>query len=185
VEGSDGTVAVDMDPLSLLSRPAACVPPPRYHAIHYAACSRPHIPGGRASRHRTDRKARPKGKPRRSEKGSADTYRPWAEHLKRTFAIARSSAPSATAGCSPSRCGGSARASFATWGRSARTPRWRPGHKHGRAACSTGGRSVTKTTAGATATAETRRRSRRRKARACRPGRAHRPPGAARVMRFD
>ena len=33
---ADGTVAVDMDPLSLLSRLAASVPPPRYHTVHYA-----------------------------------------------------------------------------------------------------------------------------------------------------
>jgi len=33
---SDGTVAVDMDPLSLLCRLAASVPPPRYHIVKYA-----------------------------------------------------------------------------------------------------------------------------------------------------
>jgi hypothetical protein len=32
----DGTVAVDMDPLSLLCRLAASVPPPRYHMVKYA-----------------------------------------------------------------------------------------------------------------------------------------------------
>ena len=32
----DGTVAVDMDPLSLLCRLATSVPPPRFHTIHYA-----------------------------------------------------------------------------------------------------------------------------------------------------
>jgi len=31
-----GTVAVDMDPLSLLCRLATSVPPPRFHTIHYA-----------------------------------------------------------------------------------------------------------------------------------------------------
>jgi hypothetical protein len=33
---SDGMVAVDMDPLSLLCRLATSVPPPRVHTIHYA-----------------------------------------------------------------------------------------------------------------------------------------------------
>ena len=33
---SDGTVAVDMDPLSLLCRLATSVPPPRYHIVRYA-----------------------------------------------------------------------------------------------------------------------------------------------------
>ncbi|WP_437601713.1 transposase [Sorangium sp. So ce590] len=32
----DGTVAVDMDPLSLLCRLAASVPPPRFHTVKYA-----------------------------------------------------------------------------------------------------------------------------------------------------
>jgi len=33
---ADGTVAVDMDPLSLLCRLATAVPPPRYHTVKYA-----------------------------------------------------------------------------------------------------------------------------------------------------
>ena len=33
---ADGTIAVDMDPLSLLCRLATSVPPPRFHTIHYA-----------------------------------------------------------------------------------------------------------------------------------------------------
>ncbi|WP_437959533.1 transposase [Sorangium sp. So ce119] len=33
---ADGTVAVDMDPLSLLCRLAASVPPPRFHTVKYA-----------------------------------------------------------------------------------------------------------------------------------------------------
>ncbi|WP_438028646.1 transposase [Sorangium sp. So ce233] len=33
---ADGTVAVDMDPLSLVCRLAASVPPPRFHAVKYA-----------------------------------------------------------------------------------------------------------------------------------------------------
>jgi hypothetical protein len=45
----DGTVAVDMDRLSLLCRPATSVPPPRFHALRYAGALasaspwRPHI----------------------------------------------------------------------------------------------------------------------------------------------
>jgi len=34
---SDGTVAIDLDPLSLLSRLAASVPAPRMHTVRYAA----------------------------------------------------------------------------------------------------------------------------------------------------
>jgi len=36
---ADGTVAVDMDPLSLLSRLATAVPPPRRHTVRYAGSS--------------------------------------------------------------------------------------------------------------------------------------------------
>jgi hypothetical protein len=55
---SDGTVAVDMDPLSLLSRLATSVPPPRFHTVRYVrfrACSRPRAVGDPSSR-RTPRK---------------------------------------------------------------------------------------------------------------------------------
>ncbi len=38
---SDGTVAVDLDPLSLLSRLGASVPPPRLHSVGYARRARP------------------------------------------------------------------------------------------------------------------------------------------------
>ncbi|HEY6556337.1 MAG TPA: transposase [Polyangiaceae bacterium] len=33
---SDGTVAIDLDPLSLLCRLAATVPAPRFHTVRYA-----------------------------------------------------------------------------------------------------------------------------------------------------
>ena len=36
---ADGTVAVDLDPLSLLCRLAASVPPPRLHTVRYASVS--------------------------------------------------------------------------------------------------------------------------------------------------
>ena len=37
----DGTVAVDMDPLSLLCRLAAAVPPPRFNTVRYAGVLAP------------------------------------------------------------------------------------------------------------------------------------------------
>jgi hypothetical protein len=84
---SDGTVAVDLDPLSLLSRLCASVPPPRFHTVRYAGVL------GSASRLRA--RLAPKRAatapvpcaediadvPRRSP------YRPWAELLRRTFGI--------------------------------------------------------------------------------------------------
>ena len=85
---ADGTVAVDMDPLSLLSRLAASVPPPRYHTVHYAGV----LAAADSWRPRLtppppDQKPRAKGKARAKQKRPAGTYRPWAELLKRTFAI--------------------------------------------------------------------------------------------------
>jgi hypothetical protein len=38
---ADGTVAIDLDPLSLLSRLAASVPPPRLHTVRYAGVLAP------------------------------------------------------------------------------------------------------------------------------------------------
>ena len=85
----DGTVAVDMDPLSLVARLAAAVPPPRFHTVKYA--------GVLASAHRwrariAPRKAadqpdappepEPDEKPKRR-----GARRLWAELLARTFAI--------------------------------------------------------------------------------------------------
>jgi hypothetical protein len=92
---SDGTVAVDLDPLSLLSRLCASVPPPRFspvgdhearHTVRYAGVL------GSASKLRS--RLAPKRAP-----ASSDTpcmhdvanvprrspYRPWAELLRRTF----------------------------------------------------------------------------------------------------
>jgi Putative transposase len=82
---ADGTVAIVMDPLSLLCRLAMSVPPPRYHTVKYAGVlasasplrSRiapvPALPAPQGE----DGQAPP---PRRR-----GTYRPWAELLKRTF----------------------------------------------------------------------------------------------------
>ena len=86
---SDGTVAVDLDPLSLLCRLAASVPPPGFHLVHYAGVL------GSAS------KLRPLVVPAPPPKAVTDSthshrehppthrsrYRPWAELLKRTFQI--------------------------------------------------------------------------------------------------
>src|SRR3954467_8735793 len=41
---ADGTVAVDMDPLSLLCRLATSVPPPRFHTVKYAGVLAPASP---------------------------------------------------------------------------------------------------------------------------------------------
>jgi Putative transposase/Transposase zinc-binding domain len=89
---SDGTVAVDVDPLSLLSRLAAAVPAPRFYTVRYggvlasASRLRPKIAPQQATltadpvegcvQHAPDAQTDP---PKR------DPYRPWAELLKRTF----------------------------------------------------------------------------------------------------
>ena len=82
---SDGTVAVDLDPLSLLSRLAASVPAPRFHTVRYAGVLasasklRARLAPTRAtpatSRDTVDAAERPR----------RGRYRPWAELLKRTF----------------------------------------------------------------------------------------------------
>jgi hypothetical protein len=80
---ADGTVAVDMDPLSLL-RLAASVPPPRHHTVRYAGVL------GAASqwRSRIVPPAGPAPGPERpGEKKLKCRYRTWAELLARTFAI--------------------------------------------------------------------------------------------------
>ena len=81
----DGTVAVDMDPLSLVARLAAAVPPPRFHTVKYAgvlasahkwrARIAPEKPAGQA-----DVTPEPCEKPKRR-----GARRLWAELLARTF----------------------------------------------------------------------------------------------------
>ena len=84
---TDGTVAVDMDPLSLLCRWATSVPPPRLHSVSYAgvlaAASplRPKI----APKPSTEEPAAASAEPDRTR--PAGGYRPWAEFLARTFAV--------------------------------------------------------------------------------------------------
>jgi len=85
---ADGTVAVEMDPLSLLCRLATSVPPPRFHTVKYAGVLAPASPW--RSRIAPPREIPPvvdaheepvaKSRPRSG-------YRPWAELLKRTFGV--------------------------------------------------------------------------------------------------
>jgi hypothetical protein len=89
----DGTVAVDMDPLSLLCRVAASVPPPRYHTVKYAGvlahrsrwrpriAPHPAVPSEITPVVAADVDPTSEPKPRRGG------YRPWAELLARTFGV--------------------------------------------------------------------------------------------------
>lgn len=81
-----GTVAIDMDPLSLLCRLATSVPPPRFHTVKYAGVLAPACPW-RARIAPTPAPASEKTGPAERPKRGAGTYRPWAELLMRTFGI--------------------------------------------------------------------------------------------------
>jgi hypothetical protein len=85
---ADGTVAVEMGPLSLLCRLASSVPPPRFHTVKYAGVLAP------ASPWRSRIAPQPKLPPQAFESQESEfllkpagTYRAWAELLKRTFDI--------------------------------------------------------------------------------------------------
>jgi hypothetical protein len=85
---ADGTVAVDMDPLSLLCRLATSVPPPRFHTVRYAGV----LAAASPWRSRIAPKPPPEaeaaaatGEPQTSKR--AGGYRPWAEVLARTFGV--------------------------------------------------------------------------------------------------
>jgi Putative transposase len=85
---SDGTVAVDLDPLSLLCRLAVCVPPPRFHTVRYSGVLAP------ASKLRSRIVPKPIAAPANDiesitqpPKLGGSRYRPWAELLKRCFSI--------------------------------------------------------------------------------------------------
>ena len=92
---SDGTVAVDLDPLSLLCRLVALVPAPRFHTVRYlgvlAAASKwrpfivpkPALTGATAPAFSSDQQSC--DPPPAYLEGSR--YRLWAELLKRTFGI--------------------------------------------------------------------------------------------------
>jgi hypothetical protein len=83
---ADGTVAVDMDPLSLLSRLATSVPPPRFHTVRYASV----LASASSWRSRIAPKPPPEAP---AATGESETpkptggYRPWAELLARTFGV--------------------------------------------------------------------------------------------------
>ena len=85
---ADGTVAVEMDPLSLLCRLAASVPPPRFHTVKYAGVLAPASPWRK--RIAPHPKADPSAEAIEEEvtpKRATGNYRPWAELLKRTFDV--------------------------------------------------------------------------------------------------
>ena len=85
----DGTVAIDLDPISLLCRLAASVPPPGCHLVHYAGVL------GAASKLRAlvvpplliDSLSAASHSHREHPPTHRSRYRPWAELLKRTFQI--------------------------------------------------------------------------------------------------
>ena len=82
---ADGTVAVDLDPLSLLCRLAASVPPPRHHTVRYAGVL------AAASEWRSRIVPVPEGEGAEPEDGGAKRarsgYRRWADLLGRTFGV--------------------------------------------------------------------------------------------------
>jgi hypothetical protein len=98
---SDGTVAVDLDPLSLLCRLVALVPAPRFHTVRYfgvlaaAAKWRPLIVPKPGPSQATEDGTAPCDPTPCSATGSR--YRPWAELVRRTFAVDVETCP---------RCGG-------------------------------------------------------------------------------
>jgi Putative transposase len=81
----DGTVAVDMDPLSLLCRLAPSVPPPRFHTVKYAGVLAPASPSRSRLAPQLPEAAAADDKPGRP--AHTGGYRPWAELLARTFAV--------------------------------------------------------------------------------------------------
>lgn len=88
---ADGTVAVDMDPLSLLCRLATSVPLPRFHTIHYAGV----LAAASPWRSRLTPSLPPIAEDVEPEKRVRKSgYRPWAELLQRTFALDVLSCPS-------------------------------------------------------------------------------------------
>lgn len=85
---SDGTVAVDMDPLSLLCRLATSVPPPRYHIVKYAGVLAPASPWRpRIAPPKPVVEPLPESAEEPAPKRAGSNYRGWAELLRRTFSI--------------------------------------------------------------------------------------------------
>jgi hypothetical protein len=86
---ADGTVAVDMDPLSLLCRLATSVPPPRFHVVKYAGVLASASPwrariGPRPAKNDEPVKT---GDDAPAKPRARGDYRPWAELLRRTFGV--------------------------------------------------------------------------------------------------
>ena len=89
----DGTVAIDLDPLSLLCRLAAAVPPPKFHTLRYAGVLAaahklrplvvPPAPDGDAT---AGAHAHDEPQPKRPA-SHRSRYWPWAQLLRRTFQI--------------------------------------------------------------------------------------------------
>jgi len=83
---SDGTYAVRLDPLSLLCRLVATVPPPKFHTVRYAGVLasasrlRSRIVPPRAATEDADDAGPARG-------GSPSGWRPWAELMKRVFHV--------------------------------------------------------------------------------------------------
>ena len=91
---ADGTVAVDMDPLSLLCRLAASVPPPRFHTVKYSgvlACASPWRSrvGPRPADDEPADVDDPDADGSAQRKRKNGSYRAWAELLRRTFGMPR------------------------------------------------------------------------------------------------
>jgi Putative transposase/Transposase zinc-binding domain len=88
---SDGTFALDLDPLSLLARLATAVPPSRFNTVRYAGVLAPASkwrarvvpPPPPAQDHHDDKCSACSAKQRPPTHRSG--YRPWRELLKRTF----------------------------------------------------------------------------------------------------
>jgi hypothetical protein len=84
---ADGTLAVDMDPLSLLCRLATSVPPPRFHTVKYAGVLAPASPWRARIRPQPEPSAQLAEPPADEPSSHSTCYRRWAELLKRTFEI--------------------------------------------------------------------------------------------------
>jgi hypothetical protein len=84
---ADGTVALEMDPLSLLCRLATSVPPPRFLTVKYSGVLAPASTWpSRVVLRRAPTEAAPEAGKATAPK-RAGTYRPWAQLLKRTFDV--------------------------------------------------------------------------------------------------
>jgi hypothetical protein len=84
---ADGTIAVDMDPLSLLCRLATSVPPPRFHTVKYAGVLASASPWRARINQRPASRAGASASLVTGAPPKRCGYRPWAELLKRTFDV--------------------------------------------------------------------------------------------------